>query len=153
MNVHLQRFWATLCSLDPKIGPDTPYQVWYFGNTREMAQELAELVLSGQKTATASLAAVNELKPDEAPVEGGFSVVTDFDGLPLCVIRTTEIRHLPFDEVDAEFAFDEGEGDRSLEDWRVGHMRYFSREAAELGIHFDERSLVCCERFELLFPK
>ena len=70
----------------------------------------------------------------------------------MCVIQTVEIRHLPFEEVDAQFASDEGEGDQTLEYWRTVHWRYFSREAAELGIDFDERSIVCCERFRLLYP-
>ena len=117
-----------------------------------MARELAELVISGRKTATASLAAVNELKPDESPVPDGLSVVTDLQGEPLCVIQTTEIRHLPFEKVDARFAHDEGEGDRSLEYWREVHWRYFTREARDLGLDFDDQSLVCCERFKLLFP-
>jgi len=71
----------------------------------------------------------------------------------MCVIQTTEIRHLPFEDVDAQFASDEGEGDQSLEYWREVHWSYFTREAAELGLDFDKRSLVCCERFRLLHPK
>lgn len=79
-------------------------------------------------------------------------VVTDFHGVPLCVIQTVEIKHLPFEEVDAQFAADEGEGDQSLEYWRDVHWRYFTREAAELSIDFNKRSLVCCERFLLCIP-
>ena len=160
MTVHLvmkvsekvARFWTDFCS-SAGIEPSTTYQVWYFGNTPAMARELAGLVISGRKTATASLAAVNEIKPDESPVPDGLSVVTDLHGEPICVVRTTEIRRIPFDEVDAQFAHDEGEGDRSLEYWRDVHSRYFTREARGLGLDFDERSLICCERFKLLFPE
>jgi uncharacterized protein YhfF len=93
------------------------------------------------------------LKPHEAPIPGGYSVVTAFDGAPLCVIRTVGIEHLPFADVDAQMAWDEGEGDQSLGFWREVHWRYFCNEAAGLGIGFDERSVVCCERFECLFPR
>ncbi len=141
------------CADSGPVGIDGPYQVWYFGNSPEMATELAALVLSGKKCATASLAKTNELEPDKAPIDDGYSVVTDFDGHPIGVIRTTEIRHLPFSQVDAEFASDEGEGDQSLEYWRDVHWSYFTKEATEHGFHFDENSVVCCERFELLFPK
>jgi len=147
----IELFWADFCST-AGIKSSTPYQVWHFGNTPAMARELAELVISGRKTATASLAAVNEIKPDKSPVPDGLSVVTDLQGEPLCVIQTTEIRHLPFEKVDARFAHDEGEGDRSLEYWREVHSRYFTREARDLGLDFDDQSLVCCERFKLLFP-
>lgn len=146
----VEQFWARFCETSG-VASDEPYQVWYFGNSDEMARELADLVLSGVKTATASLDAVNRLMPQNAPVPHGYSVVTDFDNRPLCVIRTTEIRRLPFVEVDAEFAADEGEGDQSLAYWREVHSVYFKREAAELGLEFNNESLVCCERLELLY--
>jgi len=145
-------FWIEFCSASD-VDANEAYQVWYFGNTVEMALELAGLVRSGKKFATASLEAVNEIKPDERPIPDGYSVVTDFDGHPLCVIQTVEIRHLPFSEVGAQFASDEGEGDQSLEYWRDVHRSYFAREAAQLGINFDDRSIVCCERFKLLYPQ
>lgn len=151
-NERAANFWAQFCWA-AGVDPLEPYQVWYFGNTPEMARELASLVLAGTKTATASLSAVNRAKPDEAPILGGCSVVTCMDGEPMCVIRTTEIRHLAFANVDAAFAFDEGEGDRTLEYWREVHDRYFSREAAELDLEFGEDSMICCERFELLYPR
>ncbi|MGB7208918.1 MAG: ASCH domain-containing protein [Pyrinomonadaceae bacterium] len=146
-------YWDAFLVANPQIGRDAPYLVWYFGNTIEMATELAELVISGKKSATASLAKMNELEPEKAPIENGYSVVTDFEGAPMCIIQTAEIRHLPFNEVDANFAFDEGEGDQSLYYWRSVHWDYFAREAAEHGFDFDETSIVCCERFRLLFPK
>lgn len=147
----VEAMWRAFCS-ETDVNVDAPYQSWYFGNSPEMAVELAELVLSGKKRATASSAAMNEIEPDKAPVDRGYSVVTDFDGHPICVVRTTEIRHLAFEEVDAEFASDEGEGDQSLEYWRDVHWSYFTKEAAEHGFEFDENSVVCCERFELIYP-
>ena len=149
----IQNFWERFCESSPCVDPITPFQHWFFGNAGEMAHELATLVISGRKTATASLKRANDLKPENAPIMDGHSVVTDFDGNPICVIQTTEIRHLPFDEVDPQFAFDEGEGDRTLEYWRERHLRYFTREAAELGVEFNEKSIICCERFRLLFPQ
>jgi uncharacterized protein YhfF len=50
-----------------------------------------------------------------------------------------------FDEVDAAFAHDEGEGDRSLAYWRQAHEVYFRR----LGC-FAPDMLLYCERFRLL---
>ena len=153
MNEAATEFWNAFLVAEPQIARNTPYQVWYFGNTLEMSLELAQLVIAGKKIATASVAAVNEIKPDTAPVPDGYSVVTDLHGVPMCVIQTTEIKHIPFEDVDAGFASDEGEGDGSLEYWRRVHRDYFEREAAELDVDFDERALVCCERFKLLYPK
>ncbi|MGD9562007.1 MAG: ASCH domain-containing protein [Pyrinomonadaceae bacterium] len=144
------RFWEAFCS---SSGTDAalPHQIWHFGNTAEMADELANLVVSGKKTATASLVEANALRPEETPIFGGFSVVTDIENEPICVVQTTEVRHIPFDRIDEQFAFDEGEGDRSYRYWREVHWNYFTNEARELGIEFNERSLICCERFKLLF--
>lgn len=147
-----EAMWQMFCT-ETGLKADTQYQSWYFSDTPETATELAEIVLAGKKRATASSAAMNELEPEKAPVDHGYSVVTDFDGHPICVIRTSEIRHLPFNKVDAQFASDEGEGDQSLDYWRDVHWSYFTKEAAEYGFHFDENSIICCERFELLFPK
>lgn len=118
-----------------------------------MAKELLQLVLEGKKTATASLVWEYEDKPEEAPVEGGYSVVTDFDGKPKCVLRTTEVRVLPYNEVDAEFAFDEGEGDQSLDYWREVHWDYFADRCAEIGREASLEMPVNCERFELLYSQ
>ena len=149
----VKEFWDAFCAADPSVHSDTPYQSWFFGNSPEMAAELAALVIAGKKTATASLKAMNELHPEDAPISKGYSVVTTFDGEPLCVIRTTEISHLPFDEVGETFAAAEGEGDLTLKYWQKVHWDYFSREADQNGFAFDERSIVCCEQFELLFPR
>ena len=44
---------------------------------------------------------------------------------PRCVIETTEVTYRRFDDVDAAFAYEEGEGDRSLAYWRAGAPHLF----------------------------
>ena len=146
-------FWKEFCEINPQVNSDTPFQVWYFGLSHEDAEELCNLVLEGKKTATASHPAEYEKNPEDAPIVGGYSVVTDFDGNPKCVVQTTEIRVVPFNEFDAEFAFDEGEGDQSLDYWREVHWDYFSRRCLEIGIEPSVEMPVNCERFRLLYPK
>lgn len=149
----VEHFWRGFCAANPDVNPDEFYQVWYFGNTSEMAKELAALVSEGKKTATASLLWEYENKPEDAPVIGGLSVVTDYEGTPLCVLRTIELRVVPFNEVDEKFAFDEGEGDQSLDYWREVHWDYFSRQCIEIHRAPSNMMPVNCERFELLYPK
>ncbi len=91
-----KQFWQEFCKTSG-VNPETPYQVWFFSNNQKSALELAELVISGKKKATASLVAVNEIKPEIAPIDAGYSLITDFEGNPKCVIQTTEILHFPFD--------------------------------------------------------
>ena len=147
-----EKFWLEFCAENSEINPDEPYQVWFFGNTPEMAAELVELVLQGKKTATASLFWEYETKPEDEPILDGYSVVTDFEGNPQCVVRTTELRILPFNEVDETFAFDEGEGDQSLDYWREVHWDYFSQRCIEIHKEPSNTMLINCERFKLLYP-
>jgi uncharacterized protein YhfF len=147
----IRNFWLEFCAKNSEINPDEKYEVWFFHHEREASKQLAELVLSGKKQATASLME-NESDVGDGGIVGGYSIVTDFDGNPQCVIQTTEVRFLPFNEVDPEFAFDEGEGDRTLEYWRREHRKFFIECCRELDLEFDESIMVCCKRFKKLFP-
>ena len=144
-------YWAEFCRA-ASVPESTPYQAWYFGDTAELAHELVELVLTGPKRATAGAAWAVDLEPDLGAVPHGYSVVTERDGTPRGVIRTTDLARRALNEVDARFAWDEGEGDRTLADWLDGHRRFFRRECAAAGVPFSDDMLVQLERFELLYP-
>jgi uncharacterized protein YhfF/GNAT superfamily N-acetyltransferase len=144
-------FWAGFCRA-ASVPEATLYQAWFFGDSASLAHELVQLVLQGPKRATAGAAWVVDLEPDLGPVPNGYSVVTEFDGTPRCVIRTTSIERRALNAVDAQFAWDEGEGDRTLADWLAGHRRYFTRECAQTGVPFADDMPVQLERFELLYP-
>jgi uncharacterized protein YhfF len=84
-------------------------------------------------------------------VPGDYSVILDGRGTARCIIRTTDVDVVPFDEVDAAFAYEEGEGDRSLEYWSDVHWTYFVRELTELGREAAPDMPVVCERFEVVY--
>ncbi len=147
----IERYWRDFC-IATGLPTTTAYQAWYFGDSAPMAHELVELVLHGPKRATAGLSEFNDQMPQVKPVSGGYSVVTEHDGTPRAVIRTTVLERRPFAEVDAAFAWDEGEGDRTLADWKNGHRQFFTHELATFGRAFDESMTVDLERFELLYP-
>ena len=86
------------------------------------------------------------------PKPGDLSVVTWWNGQPVCVIKTTRVEIRPYDEVDADFAASEGEGDGSLAYWREAHWRFFSRECERIGRTLDPKMPVVCERFEVVHP-
>jgi uncharacterized protein YhfF len=130
--------------------PTRTIDVWSFGDQPEMAAKLVHLVACGAKRVT--MGWVDAAKRDGTPLayEGGVSVVTDGFGYPRVVLRSVEVREVAFGEVDAAAAAGEGEGDLTYEDWRDGHVEYFTREAAQLGLAFDEHALISVERFEVL---
>jgi uncharacterized protein YhfF len=142
--------WEAFCA-QQGIAPETPYQAWHFGDTAELAHELIELVIHGDKRATAGLGWGHDRTPELTPILGGYNLVTEHDGTPRAVTRTTEVARRAFEEVDAKFAFDEGEGDRSLQWWREAHWDFFSRECATLGREPSQQMPIVLERFELLW--
>ena len=108
------------------LPPDHPHWTvriteFSFGDSPAMADELAALVVSGRKQATATLAIQFAVEGAALPAVGDVSIVTRADGAPVAAIETTDVRVVPFDAVDAEFAHAEGEGDRSLAWWRAAH--------------------------------
>jgi uncharacterized protein YhfF len=111
-----------------------------FGDSPELADEQAELVLVGKKRATCW--AASEGPKTEA---GKRWVVLDGSGDPVAIIETVELAQRRFDEVDEAFAFDEGEDDRTLASWRTAHRNYFGRQGT-----FAPDMLLYCERFRLV---
>lgn len=111
-----------------------------FGDSSALADELVELVIKDVKTATCS----TEDEPNTS-APGERWVVLDGRAEPRCVIESVEVTYRRFNEVDDAFAYDEGEGDRSLAYWRRAHQTYFGR----LGRYSDDMMLMC-ERFRLV---
>lgn len=122
---------------------------WAFGATPEQSDELLGLVLDGTKTATSSSQADYVKEGEELPTPGVLGIVLDGAGHPRALVVTTQARVVPFDQVDADHARAEGEGDRSLEHWRVAHERFFA-EHADGG--FSPDMPVVLESFRVLYP-
>lgn len=116
-----------------------------------MADDLGGLVQRGIKTATCSLLWEYEADDEPLPRVGEMSIVTDGEGHPLCLIEITEVEVKPFDQVEAQFAYDEGEGDRSLASWRDAHRQFFARLCETLGREPSATMPLVCERFRVLF--
>ena len=107
---------------------------------------------AGTKRATATLLWALEAEGKHLMKPGDLSVATTWRGEPLCILETTSVVVLPFEEVSADFAREEGEGDLSLEHWRRIHWAYFERECRELGRTPSPQMPVVCERFRVLHP-
>jgi uncharacterized protein YhfF len=130
--------------------PTRELDVFMFGDTPQMASLLAHMVARGDKRATAGWCAAAERAGETIPWPGLVSVVTDGFGMPICAIETERVDRVRFADIDEEVAFAEGEGDRTLDDWREGHRRYFEREAKRLDLTFDDDAELFVERFRLL---
>ena len=147
----LQDFWA---GFEAAVGKDQAprfYQAFYFADSEAAANGLLELVLTGVKRATAGLVWAFEKGGTPFPNPGQLSIVTNWRGEPRCVIETTAVAVVPFQEVSAEFASIEGEGDGSLQYWQREHWEYFGRECLRIGKQPSQTMLVACERFEVVY--
>lgn len=147
----LKRFWEGARSAVSL--PDEPAGLFTFGDSSELAHELAELVVNGPKRATAGLVLEFDHDGERPPTPGDFWIVLDGRGMPKCIIRTVEVRRGPLSSVDASFAWDEGEEDRTLAAWQKAHERYFRRRCNDLGIPFSADLETVFERFELVWPR
>ena len=142
-------WWREYRAAHPEVGDR--YDVVAFGDSPEQADELVGLVVAGVKRATAgSLRSFTDSEP--VPQVGDHVVAVDGGGHPRCVWRTTDVEIKPLDQVDERFAWDEGEGDRSLAYWRDAHDRYFRREAARDGVEFEPAMMTVFERFTIVWP-
>jgi uncharacterized protein YhfF len=148
---HLHSFWKEFAA-SRETGPTPRFlEAFYFDDNELSANELAALVLAGRKQATAGLLWSHEKGNRPLPQAGDFSIVTDFSGKPVCVIETCKVEIVPFEEVTAEFAAIEGEGDGSLQYWRKAHDAFFERECKRIGRTPDPRMPVVCEQFKVVF--
>ena len=95
----------------------------------------------GRKTATCWSAAEG---PKGTEI-GKQWVVEDGAGRPRAVLQTLELTQRRFNEVDAAFAAEEGEGDLSLDYWREAHREYFTRNGG-----FAPDMMLWCERFRVV---
>ena len=125
---------------------------WAFGATPEQADDLLALLLSGIKTATAGALWDYEAEGEALPSPGALGIVTDGRGVPHALIVTTQVEVVPFDEVSAEHAYLEGEGDRSLATWREVHERFFTEHAVH-GHGFRRDMPVVLQRFAVLYSQ
>ena len=132
--------------------PEQDYDVCRFGSSAAMGDELLALVLEGPKRATAYLLRDVELGGEKMSRVGGHVVVLDGADRPSAIWRTRTVDVKPLNEVDAAFAWDEGEGDRTRADWLAMHVRYFTARAKAEGFAFEDSMPAVFERFTLVWP-
>jgi uncharacterized protein YhfF len=136
----------------PVVFDTVPPPAWSFGADNDQADELLALLLEGRKTATASALWDYQAEAEPLPEPGELSIILDGSGRPRALVAITDVRTVPFAEVDADHAAAEGEGDGSLTYWRAVHERFFTDHAAH-DRGFSPEMPVVLETFTVLYQE
>ncbi len=146
-------FWSRFLSSRPAEVAENAryYEAFAFGGTAESADHLSNLVRRGIKTATSESLRVFQESGQRPPMAGDLSIVLDGAGNPVCVIETIEAVVRPLNEVDAAFAFDYGEGDRTLDWWQRELWEYYRDDHTHRGWTINPSVPIVCERFRVIY--
>jgi len=131
--------------------PARKLESFYFCDNEKDANECANLVMQGEKRATASSLWWFEINNETLPKKHDTYIVTNWQGVALCVVEVEKVELVPFNEITPEFAFTEGEGDKSLEYWKKVHWSYYHRELAGSKHKPSEDMIIVCEYFRVVF--
>ena len=150
--VAINEFWQNFLTATGKDSATTYLEAFHFDLSETIANDLLALVLAGVKKATAGSLLAYHLSGERIPQPGDYRIITDWAGNPHCVIETTRVTILPFDEITYDICKREGEDD-NLASWQKSHRRFFTEEGKALGYEFTEKMPVVFEDFEVVYPK
>jgi uncharacterized protein YhfF len=130
--------------------PPGPVRADGYGDSPQLSAALLALIREGRKRAGTGLLWAMQAEAEDIPQVGQIEIVVDHRNEPAFVTRITRVEVLPYNQVTAEYAAIEGEGDGSLDFWRKAHWAFFSRECKRIGREPTETMPVVCSVFEVL---
>ena len=90
-----------------------------------LRDQLVAAILDGTKTTTTGLVGDYEREGEPLPRPGDREVVIDSAGAPVTLIEIVAVRVVRVGDVDLVHAIGEGEGYKSVADWRAGHEAFW----------------------------
>lgn len=149
-NDSMRPFWNMCQRKMTSLAEGDVVRVRHFGQDERVADMLANLIAAGEKTGTFTSPWLFEGDPNETPVLGGYTVVTDFHGKPRLLLRTTAVSTMRFDEISENETGLDGPSIRTLAVWRQVHLAYFGRRLAKVGRTPSPGMPVTVESFEVV---
>jgi len=147
----INTFWNLFLKATNRKQTTSYSDVFHFAMTKDLANALLTLVLNNKKKATASSLWGHTIENEKIPEIGDLSIVTDWEGIPHCVIETTAVTIIPFSEMTYDVCKREGEDD-TLESWQRGHTNFFIEEGHQIGYEFSEDMPVVFVDFKVVYP-
>ncbi|WJZ02588.1 ASCH domain-containing protein [Corynebacterium freiburgense] len=136
-------------------GIETHANIGYFGFPGELRERLISAIVSGEKTATASLEDEFNNANTELPQPGDIEVVVDSTNMPVCAVEIVEAQVVPFSSVSVQHAQNEGEGFSSVEEWAEAHRAYWETQEfleyfGDPEFRITDSTPIVCVRFVLI---
>ena len=118
-----------------------------FGTPGPSREKLVNLILHGQKRATAGLL-IGDYEAEGEPIEhvGELLAIVNNDGKHVGTMKVTRVEVLRFADVPDEFALAEAEGDMNAADFRASHLAYWTR----VGETVTDNTLIVTVYFDLM---
>ena len=118
-----------------------------FGTPGPSREKLVNLILHGQKRATAGLL-IGDYEAEGEPIEhvGELLAIVSNDGKHVGTMKVTRVEVLRFADVPDEFALAEAEGDMNSADFRASHLAYWTR----VGETVTDNTLIVTVYFDLM---
>ena len=104
-----------------------------FGTPGQMRDRLNNLIINGNKRATAGLLKEDYLdEGEEIEFVGEKLAILDNQQKSIGIVKVTRVEVLDFKDVPTEFALAEAEGDLSGDDFRQSHLKFWNSVGIEV---------------------
>ena len=115
---------------------------------------LVEAILDGRKTATTSLMAEFIHDHEPLPSSGRRTILVNSDNQPVAVLRYASVSVIRLGVVTWQHVLNEGEGYKSLAEWREAHESFWTSENMRQALDdpdftVDDQTLVVLETFRV----
>ena len=115
---------------------------------------LVEAILEGRKTTTTSLMAEFIHDHEPLPSAGGRTLLVNSDNQPVAVLRYASVSVTRLGVVTWQHVLNEGEGYKSLAEWREAHESFWTSENMRQALDdpdftVDDQTLVVLETFHV----
>ena len=134
---------------------NTNYQTRWFGSqdNPDEIDEYNKLIFDGIKHSTSKPLKYYAAKQEAIPQIGDYYILLDGQMKPVGIIKTVVSEIIPFIKISAEHAYHEGEGNRTLSDWKERMEQRFTKLAKSYDDQFSIDEPIVSETFELVYPK
>lgn len=129
------------------------YQTRWFGDQNQPTevQAAAEAILNGTKTATTTPLDTYTNEQVAIPQPGDYNVLLNGDMKAVAIIKTVVSELIPFYRISAEHAWHEGDGDRTIGDWRARKTAEFTPTLEAHGHTLTSDTPMVSEVFEVVY--